>query len=159
MMTKSLVNRNNTPFFDRDSFLTPFDRMFDQLFETNFPEVVRTVGVKPFEGTAYPKVNVYEYDEKVGIVAEIPGLDKKDLMIEVTDGNLTISGEKHSIIEDDKAKVLRRELKGSSFKRSFALGDNLNGDKIKASFKNGVLNIDIPKVIPEEPKKTFVKIS
>ena len=158
-MTKSLVNRNNVPYFDRDEFLTPFDRMFDTLFETSFPEVVRTVGVKPFEGTAYPKVNVYEYDEKVGIVAEIPGLDKKDLTIEVQDGNLTISGEKHSIVEDDKAKVLRRELKGSSFKRSFALGDNLNGDKIKASFKNGVLNIDIPKVIPEEPKKTFVKIS
>ena len=158
-MTKSLVHRNNVPFFDRDEFLTPFDRMFDTLFETSFPEVVRTVGVKPFEGTAYPKVNVYEYDEKVGIVAEIPGLDKKDLTIEVQDGNLTISGEKHSIIEDDKAKVLRRELKGSSFKRSFALGDNLDGDKIKASFKNGVLNIDVPKVIPEEPKKTFVKIS
>ena len=158
-MTKSLVNRNNVPYFDRDEFLTPFDRMFDTLFETSFPEVVRTVGVKPFEGTAYPKVNVYEYDEKVGIVAEIPGLDKKDLMIEVTDGNLTISGEKHSIIEDDKAKVLRRELKGSSFKRSFALGDNLNGDNIKASFKNGVLIIDVPKVVPEEPKKTFVKIS
>ena len=158
-MTKSLVNRNNVPYFDRDEFLTPFDRMFDTLFETSFPEVVRTVGVKPFEGTAYPKVNVYEYDEKVGIVAEIPGLDKKDLTIEVQDGNLTISGEKHSIVEDDKAKVLRRELKGSSFKRSFALGDNLDGDKIKASFKNGVLNIDVPKVIPEEPKKTFVKIS
>ena len=158
-MTKSLVNRNSVPFFDRDEFLTPFDRMFDTLFETSFPEVVRTVGVKPFEGTAYPKVNVYEYDEKVGIVAEIPGLDKKDLTIEVQDGNLTISGEKHSIVEDDKAKVLRRELKGSSFKRSFALGDNLNGDNIKASFKNGVLNIDVPKVVPEEPKKTFVKIS
>ena len=158
-MTKSLVNRTNIPFFDRDEFLTPFDRMFDTLFETSFPEVVRTVGVKPFEGTAYPKVNVYEYDEKVGIVAEIPGLDKKDLTIEVQDGNLTISGEKHSIVEDDKAKVLRRELKGSSFKRSFALGDNLNGDNIKASFKNGVLIIDVPKVVPEEPKKTFVKIS
>ena len=158
-MTKSLVNRNNVPFFDRDEFLTPFDRMFDTLFETSFPEVVRTVGVKPFEGTAYPKVNVYEYDNKVGIVAEIPGLDKKDLEIEVTDEVLTIAGKKHSIVEDENAKVLRRELKGSSFKRSFTLGESLNGDNIKASFKNGVLNIDIPKVEPELPKKTFVKIS
>ncbi len=158
-MTKSLVTRNNVPFFDRDSFLTPFDKMFDQLFETSFPEVIRNVGVKPFEGTAYPKVNVYEYDDKVGIVAEIPGLDKKDLEIEVTDEVLTISGKKHSIVEDEKAKVLRRELKGSSFKRSFTLGESLNGNNIKASFKNGVLNIDIPKVEPELPKKTFVKIS
>ena len=158
-MTKSLVTRNNVPFFDRDSFLTPFDKMFDQLFETSFPEVIRNVGVKPFEGTAYPKVNVYEYDDKVGIVAESPGLDKKDLEIEVTDDVLTISGKKHSIVEDENAKVLRRELKGSSFKRSFTLGESLNGDNIKASFKNGVLNIDIPKVEPELPKKTFVKIS
>ena len=158
-MTKVTTIRNLPTFLDRDSFLTPFDKLFDTMFETNFLEFVDTVGVKPFSGTAYPKVNVYEYDDKVGIVAEIPGLDKKDLNVEVQDGNLTISGEKHSIVEDDKAKVLRRELKGSSFKRSFALGDNLNGDNIKASFKNGVLNIDVPKVIPEEPKKTFVKIS
>ena len=158
-MSKALINRNNIPHFDRDHFLTPFDRMFDQLFETSFPEVVRSVGVKPFEGTAYPKVNVYEYDDKVGIVAEIPGLDKKDLSVEVEDGTLTISGEKHAIIEDENARVLRRELKGSSFKRSFALGENLNGDDIKATFKNGVLNIDVPKVEPEQPKKTFVKIS
>ena len=158
-MTKSLVTRNNVPFFDRDSFLTPFDKMFDQLFETSFPEVIRNVGVKPFEGTAYPKVNVYEYDDKVGIVAEIPGLDKKDLEIEVTDEVLTISGKKHSIVEDENAKVLRRELKGSSFKRTFTLCESLNGDNIKASFKNGVLNIDIQKVEPELPKKTFVKIS
>ena len=134
-MTKVTTIRNLPTFLDRDSFLTPFDKLFDTMFETNFPEFVDTVGVKPFSGTAYPKVNVYEYDDKVGIVAEIPGLDKKDLNVEVQDGNLTISGEKHSIVEDDKAKVLRRELKGSSFKRSFALGDNLNGDNIKASFK------------------------
>ena len=159
-MSKALINRtNNLPYFDRDEFLTPFDRVFDQLFETNFPEFVRSVGVKPYAGSAYPKVNVYEYDEKVGIVAEIPGLDKKQLNVEVENGTLTISGEKHHIVEDEKAKVLRRELKASSFKRNFELGENLDGDNIKATFKNGILNIDIPKVEPIQPKKTFVKIS
>jgi len=91
-MSKALITRNNIPYFDRDEFLTPFDRVFDQLFETNFPEFVRSVGVKPYQGSAYPKVNVYEYDEKVGIVAEIPGLTKKDISVEVEDGTLTISG-------------------------------------------------------------------
>jgi len=158
-MSKALITRNNIPYFDRDEFLTPFDRVFDQLFETNFPEFVRSVGVKPYQGSAYPKVNVYEYDEKVGIVAEIPGLDKKHLNVEVEDGVLTVSGEKHHIKEDEKAKVLRRELKASSFKRNFELGENLDGENIKATFKNGILNIDIPKVEPEQPKKTFVKIS
>jgi|TARA_B110001454_G_scaffold193858_1_gene195000 HSP20 family protein len=159
-MTKVTTIRNLPTFFDRDTFLTPFDKMFDSLFETNFPEFVNTVGVTPFQGSAYPKVNIYEYDDKVGIVAEIPGLDKKDLEVEVEEGVLTISGKKHSIGSgDDKAKVLRRELKGSSFKRSFTLGDSLDGDNINAEFKNGVLLIDVPKIEPEQPKKTFVKIS
>ena len=90
-MSKALINRtNNIPYFDRDEFLTPFDRVFDQLFETNFPEFVRSVGVKPYQGSAYPKVNVYEYDDKIGIIAEIPGLDKKQLDVSVEEGVLTI---------------------------------------------------------------------
>ena len=81
-MTKVIYN-SKFPAIDRDEFLTPFDRMFDQIINTQFPEIEKQVGVKPFSGTAYPKVNVYEYDDKVGIIAEIPGLDKKDLKIDV----------------------------------------------------------------------------
>ena len=86
-MTKVIYN-TQFPAIDRDEFLTPFDRMFDQIVETAFPDVAKTVGVKPFQGTAYPKVNVYEFEDKVGLIAEIPGLDRKDLNIEVEDENL-----------------------------------------------------------------------
>jgi HSP20 family protein len=157
-MTK-VAFRTNIPFFDRDTFLTPFDKMFDAMVESQFPEVVKSVGVKPYQGSAYPKVNVYEYDDKVGIVAEIPGLNKKQLNVDVEDGVLTISGDKHSTFEEDGAKVIRRELKQSSFKRSFELGELLDGDNIAANFKDGVLSVSIPKMEPEKPKKTFVKIS
>ena len=157
-MTKVVV-RNPFPIIDRDNFLTPFDRMFDQIVEAQYPDVTRAVGVKPFQGTAYPKVNVYEYDDKIGIVAEIPGLDKKQLNIEVEDNVLTISGDKHTVADDEGAKVLRRELKASSFRRSFELGELLDGDSVKAKFKDGVLSVSIPKVEPEKPKKNFVKIS
>ena len=157
-MTK-VAFRTGIPFFDRDDFLTPFDKMFDAMVETQFPDVVKQVGVKPYQGSAYPKVNVYEYDDKVGIVAEIPGLNKKQLNVDVEDGVLTISGDKHNTFEDDGAKVLRRELKQSSFKRSFELGELLDGDNISASFKDGVLTVAIPKVEPEKPKKTYVKIA
>ena len=156
-MTKVIYN-HRFPAIYRDEFLTPFDRMFDQIINTQFPEIEKQVGVKPFSGTAYPKVNVYEYDKKVGIIAEIPGLDKKDLKIEVEDGILIISGDKHGLFDDKGAKVLRRELKGSSFKRQFELGEQLNGDKIKASFKDGLLSVEIPKVEQVKPKKTSVKI-
>ncbi len=157
-MTKVLFNRNNLPFFDRDDFLTPFDKMFDTMVETQFPDVVKQVGVKPYQGSAYPKVNVYEYEDKVGVVAEIPGLDKKQLDVAVEDGVLTISGDKHSAFEDDGAKVIRRELKQSSFKRSFELGDMLDGENISAIFKDGILSVSIPKIEPEKPKKHSVKI-
>ena len=157
-MTKVLFNRNNLPFFDRDDFLTPFDKMFDNLVETQFPDIVKQVGVKPYQGSAYPKVNVYEYDDKIGIVAEIPGLNKKQLNVEVEEGILTISGDKHNTFENDGAKVLRKELKQSSFKRSFELGDLLDGDNISANFKDGVLSVSIPKTEQEVPKKHSVKI-
>ena len=157
-MTK-VAFRTGIPFFDRDSFLTPFDKMFDQMVESQFPEVVRQVGIKPYGNTAYPKVNVYEYDDKVGIVAEIPGLDKKQLNVEVEDGILTISGDKHSAFESEGAKVLRKELKESSFKRQFELGELLDGDNISANFKDGILSIEVPKTEPEKPQKKFVKIS
>ena len=157
-MTKVVVNPN-LPFFDRDSFLTPFDKMFDQMIEAQFPNVVQQVGVKPYQGSAYPKVNVYEYDDKIGIVAEIPGLNKKQLDVSVEDGILTISGDKHNTFEDDGAKVLRRELKQSSFKRQFELGEMLDGKSVSASFKDGVLSVSIPKTEPEVPEKHSVKIS
>jgi HSP20 family protein len=156
-MTK-VAFRTNIPYFDRDDFLTPFDKMFDTMVESQFPEVVKSVGVKPYQGSAYPKVNVYEYEDKVGVIAEIPGLDKKQLDVAVEDGVLTISGDKHSAFEDDGAKVIRRELKQSSFKRSFELGDLLDGDNVSAKFKDGILSVSIPKIEPEVPKKHSVKI-
>ena len=157
-MTKLVFNTRNFPFPDRDEFLTPFDKVFDKMLETNFPEVIDQVGVTPYSNSAYPKVNVYEYDDKVGIVAEIPGLSKKQIKVEVEDNILTISGDKHSVWDDTKAKVLRRELKQSSFKRSFTLGELLDGDDISANFKDGVLSIEIPKSVPEKPKKHSINI-
>ena len=156
-MTK-VAFRTNIPYFDRDTFLTPFDKMFDQMVETQFPDITKSVGVRPYAGSAYPKVNVYEYDDKVGIIAEIPGLDKKQLEVSVEEGVLTISGDKHSAFENDGAKVLRRELKQSSFKRQFELGELLDGENIKASFKDGILSVSVPKVEPEKPKRHTVKI-
>ena len=157
-MTKLVFNTRNFPFPDRDEFLTPFDKVFDKMLETNFPEVIDQVGVTPYSNSAYPKVNVYEYDDKVGIVAEIPGLSKKQIKVDVEDNILTISGDKHSVWDDADAKVVRRELKQSSFKRSFTLGELLNGDDISANFKDGVLSIEIPKSVPEKPKKHSVNI-
>ena len=154
-MTK--VKFVNPAHLNRDEFLTPFDAIFDQLVNKTFPTFKEETGVS-FNKGAYPKVNVYEYDDKIGIVAEIPGLDKKNVSVEVEDEVLTISGDKHGF-EDDGGKCITRELKQSSFKRSFNLGEHLDGEDVSASFKDGLLSIAIPKKEPEKPKKKFVKIS
>ena len=153
-MTKIFVKPSH---LNRDEFLTPFDKVFDHLMEQTFPTFKEEVGVS-FNQGAYPKVNVYEYDDKIGIVAEIPGLDKKNVSVEVEDQVLTISGDKHGF-DADGGKCITRELKQSSFKRSFNLGEHLDGENISANFKDGMLSISIPKKEPEKPKKKFVKIA
>ena len=62
-------------------------------------------------------------------------------------------------IDVDGAKVIRRELKQSSFKRQFELGELLDGENIKANFKDGILSVSVPKLEPEKPKKHTVKIA
>ena len=153
-MTKIFVKPTH---LNRDEFLTPFDKVFDHLMEQTFPTFKEDVGVS-FNKGAYPKVNVYEYDDKIGIVAEIPGLDKKNVTVDVEEDVLIISGDKHGF-DSDGGKCITRELKQSSFKRSFNLGEHLDGEDVSAKFKDGMLSISIPKVTPEKPKKKFVKIS
>ena len=143
--------------FNRDEFLTPFDRIFDSLMDQTFPTFKEEVGVS-FNQGAYPKVNIYEYDDKVGIVAEIPGLDKKNVSVEVEEDVLIISGDKHGF-DSDGGKCITRELKQSAFTRSFNLGEYLDGKNVSAKFKDGMLSISIPKKEPEQPKKHSVKIS
>ena len=153
-MTRLIVKPNH---LNRDEFLTPFDKIFDQLMLKQFPNFQEEVGVS-FNQGAYPKVNVYEYDDKIGIVAEIPGLDKKNVTVDVEEDVLIISGDKHGF-DSDGGKCITRELKQSAFKRSFNLGEYLDGTKISAQFKDGMLSISIPKKEPEQPKKKFVKIA
>ena len=153
-MTRLIVKPGH---LNRDEFLTPFDKIFDQLMLKQFPNFQEEVGVS-FNKGAYPKVNVYEYDDKISIVAEIPGLDKSNVTVDVEDQVLTISGDKHGF-DDSGGKCITRELKQSSFKRSFNLGDHLDGEEISAKFKDGMLSISIPKKEPEQPKKKFVKIA
>ena len=154
MTNVRFVNPRN---LNRDEFLTPFDKVFDELMNKSFPTFKEETGVS-FNQGAYPKVNIYEYDDKVGIVAEIPGLDKKNVSVDVEEQVLTISGDKHGF-DSDGGKCITRELKQSAFTRSFNLGEHLDGENVSAQFKDGMLSISVPKIEPEQPKKHSVKIS
>ena len=165
-MKRSLTNRPNTgtglnkhvPDF-RDEFLTPFDSLFDKLVNQAFPNFGQEFGVNFFGNSSYPRVNVIDLKNEIAIEAEIAGLTKEDVSVEYEDGLLTIIGNKKDEAEETEAKYVYRELKRSSFRRSFQIDDtNLAVDKISAKFDNGILNVSIPKKEFATPKAKKVKI-
>lgn len=145
---------------DRDEFLTPFDRVFDEVFANHFPELTKELGVGFFEKQSYPRVDVVDYNDRVEILAEIPGLSKEEVSVEVQENVLTISGQKLKKVEDKEftGKYIRRELKHSSFKRSFTLGEQIDQSKPQAKFENGLLTVTLAKVKPTVPVTKKVKI-
>lgn len=92
-----------------------------------------------------PAVNVSEDNDKFSIEVAAPGLDKKDFKVNIENNVLTISSEKQEKDEDKGKNFMRREFSYTSFSRSFTLPDNVEDDKIKATHKDGILNIEIPK--------------
>lgn len=156
------MNKNPLRAVHRDEFLTPFDKIFDDFFAANVPGFTSDFGVDFFEKGSYPKVNVIDFSDKIQIEAEIPGLDKSDVNVELEANVLTIVGNKLTTPDKESNETgtyIRRELKRSSFRRSFTLGDNICKDKVEAEFKNGMLLITLPKVKPVKPdvKRITVK--
>lgn len=140
--------------FNRDNLLNTFDKFFDETFRGQFPEVYKTFGIDPFSKSAYPKVNVLSYDDKVEIEAEIAGFHKEDISIQIEDDVLSIVGKTSQPVEQtDKSVYLLRELKRSSFSRSFRLTDQLDSDKVEATFNNGLLYITIPRKVHTQENK------
>ena len=157
----------------RDEFLQPFDSVFDQMLGQSFPDMAKEFGNDFFTKGSYPKVDVIDRDAEVYICAEVPGLTKECVDIDVvqdkenpTRNILTVSGSARTYMNDDKSdenesepRYIRRELKRSAFRRSFTLGENLDADKVSAKFENGLLEIEIPKIKPIEtaPRKVDIK--
>ena len=140
----------------RDEFLTPVDTIIDRFFSEAMPAFGNEFGVEFFGNNSYPKVDVTDHQDKIMIVAEIPGLTKDDVSVDLEQRVLTISGGKREIKQDDDVRYIRKELKRSSFKRSFKLGDNMKVDGIEADFDNGLLNVTVPKREKDEPRKVKI---
>lgn len=103
-------------------------------------------GLRPFNsGSFTPRVNVTEDNENLYVHAEIPGVDKNDIKINIVGDVLTISGEKKSEQKDEKKNYYRIERNYGGFSRSFTLPAEVVTDKIAAEYKDGVLNITLPK--------------
>ncbi len=103
-----------------------------------------------------PAVNIREDENGFYLELAVPGMDKKNLRIEVKDEVLTISAELTEERHEELEGYRRREFSYNSFCRSFYLPEDVNGEKIGANYKDGVLNIEIPK-LGEEKKKEKIR--
>ena len=92
-----------------------------------------------------PAVNITESKDDFKINVAAPGLSKEDFKIDLHNKILTLSSEKEEKNEESNDKFTRREFSYSSFKRSFGLPDMVDGEKINATYKDGILSIEIPK--------------
>ncbi len=104
------------------------------------------------EDTNSMKCDIYEKDGDYHIEMDIPGFEKKDISIECDNGNLTITAEKEESENDESKKYIKRERTYGKYQRSFYLGD-VEEEKIKAEFKNGMLKIKVPKKEEKNTKK------
>ena len=107
-------------------------------------------------GMEMMKCDVYEKDNICHIEADIPGIDKKDISIECTDGYITIKATKEQKEESENKNIIRQERFYGSMERKFYVGD-IDEENINASFENGVLKIEIPKIDKDKNKK-FIEI-
>ena len=104
----------------------------------------------------YPTVDIYDNDENIIITAELPGIDKKDIVIDVKDGVLTLKGERSFDHEIKEEKYYCRERTFGKFERIFKLPSDVDSEKISADYKDGILKIDIPKSEEKKPKQIAV---
>jgi HSP20 family protein len=142
---------------DVNPFLTlhrEINRMFDDVFRGfDFAPLVPGQGSEQF---SWPKIEVDETDKEVRITAELPGLEEKDVKLEIANGVLSISGEKKSETEDKEHRFSERYY--GRFERRIPL-EGLDEDKASAAFKNGVLTVTLPKSEEAKPNIRRIPIS
>lgn len=130
-----------------DWMATPNMRFFDRFFDDfGLPELSD-------DKQWLPTIDVSETDDHVIVRAEVPGMDKKDINITMSDGLLTIQGEKEQEKEKEKENFRFVERRYGSFSRSLRIPNGVDVDKIDASYKDGVLKVAIPKSEPEKSRK------
>lgn len=140
--------------------LDPFER-WEPLREFGIPSRFSRWMDEAFGSTARgrlaPAVDIAEDDGKYVVTAEIPGTKREDITVEAHEGVLTIRGEKRSEREEKKEQSRWVERTYGSFSRSFTLPSNADVEQVNASFRDGVLTIEIPKTAEAKPRAIAIK--
>lgn len=141
------------PFFeDILSLRERIDRIFDESIDTLMRPTEREIR----KGYFTPTVDIYEDEKEIIITAELPGIQQKDIEIEMKGDRLTIKGERKLEKEEKKDRYVKIERQYGSFSRSFTMYTPIKKDQIKAQYKDGILEVRLPK--QEVKKEEAVKI-
>ncbi len=133
-------------------------RNFDSIFDDFFPSV-RAVQ-ESNNGQLIPRVDIEENEKSYLITADLPGIKKEDLHVELNNGMLTIRAQHEETSEEKKeGVVIRRERRTGSYSRSFNVGKGISEEDIKGDFVNGVLKLTIPKASQIEPQTKRIQIN
>jgi len=164
-MTKSAVKELNKDIQKSEGrSLSPFeemDRVFDNFFSRGWLQPFRMDWPSyrkleiPFEGKT-PTVDMIDRDNDIVIKAELPGVDKKDIDVTVTSNTVTIKGTISKEEKEEKDNYYRREISRGSYARTLSLPVDVDEDNAKASIKDGVLELTLPK--SEKAKKRTIKV-
>ncbi len=147
------VARTGEDLFER--FHDDMNRLFDGFLA---PLSAHSSMLDRVSGTFIPTVEVSETEKEVRVVAELPGMEQKDVEITLVDGALRIRGEKREEHEDNKRDFYRSEVRYGTFERSIALPGDIDAAKAKASFKNGVLKITLPKTAEAQSRRRHIPV-
>ena len=142
--------------FTPNSELRRMQREFDRVFNDFFP-ATRDLSAKGEHAAWAPRVDLSETENAYQIVADLPGIPKDEINVNFHEGVLTISGKRNNEIKEEGKNFLRIERANGEFHRSFKIPVAIQSDKIEASYKDGVLEVHVPKA--EEVKPQRVNIS
>ncbi|MBV8812028.1 MAG: Hsp20/alpha crystallin family protein [Acidobacteriaceae bacterium] len=127
-----------------------------RLFQDSLSRLLSEPASRPWT----PAVDIYETENELVMKADIPDVDPKNVGIQLENGTLTLKGERKFENEQRNGKGFHRiERSYGTFVRAFSLPDTVDGDKVKADYKNGVLTITLPKKEVAKPKTINVEIS
>ena len=139
------------PMNEMFSFRRPLSRVFDDFF---LPHTTTEDGSLTWGWN--PVVDIYDNEDNIVIKAELPGVSKKDIEIDIKDRVLTLKGERSADNQVKEDNYYRRERTYGRFERSFTLPANVDPDKIKADYSDGVLKIEVSKPEDQKPKQITV---
>ena len=143
------------PFRELTSMQDRMNRLFDEFFGRRGPLTFETEESWGFA----PPVDIYEDAHKLTFKVEIPGMEEKDLKVEIEDNTLTVSGERKVEKEIKEEHFRRKERHCGTFSRSFALPASVDTEKIEANYANGMLAIEFPKRAEAKPKQIKVNVA